>query len=199
MAVCASSTGSMVRVHPQNKTSGSHRDPCLGPYSLQWGCWYWSCTTVSETASWGNQFSQGHLWSIPNLGQPTCLAQAVLEQDPPASASWVLGLQAYVSVPTHQALLQNPHNLPLCSSAFLNHWVLTTPTDQLISDPIFFSSLLSSAPCPSFAEGLRSPEAQKSYVLPHMRTLDQGQTRKGIGLWLHDKESAHKGGVRIGR
>jgi hypothetical protein len=32
-----------------------------------------------------------------------------------------------------------------------------------------------------------------------MWTSDQGQIQEGIGLWSHDKERAHKGGMRIGK
>jgi hypothetical protein len=32
-----------------------------------------------------------------------------------------------------------------------------------------------------------------------LRTLHQGQTQQGVGLWAHDKARVHKEGIRIGK
>jgi hypothetical protein len=44
-----------------------------------------------------------------------------------------------------------------------------------------------------------SKVSQKSYVLPHMWTLDLGQIQHVVGLGSHDKGRAHMGGMGIGR
>jgi hypothetical protein len=50
------------------------------------------------------------------------------------------------------------------------------------------------------SEVSQAQKTKKSYVVPHMWTLDLGQIQQGDWtLWSHDKARAHKGGMRIGK
>jgi hypothetical protein len=48
-------------------------------------------------------------------------------------------------------------------------------------------------------QGQPGSEDQKSYVLPHMRTLGLGRCSNVVGLGSHAKGRAHMGGMGIGR
>jgi hypothetical protein len=45
----------------------------------------------------------------------------------------------------------------------------------------------------------QAQKTKKSYVLPHMRTLELGQMQQVGGLGSHDKGRAHTGDMGIGR